>query len=228
MLRPLAILCILRDPLPPRRPDVCTLFGVALPRYGIRTALIGQADAHAKLAWPGGTLHRAGRFNGAASSLLAPCFDSLRLLCAAVAARPDVLQVRDKIVVALLARLVAALLHIPFVYWMSFPIVEGYAVHAATVRLALLHRLRAWSTHWLLYRLVLPGAALVFVQSAAMANALADRGVNRARLASVPMGGSGQRRQSRRHRQPGSYLPVDGSSRWHPCRRSRRYARYRG
>ena len=74
MLRPLSILCILRDPLPPRRADVLTLFGVELPRHGIRTALVGQGDAAP--AWPGGALHVAGRFGGTANSLLAPLRDS--------------------------------------------------------------------------------------------------------------------------------------------------------
>lgn len=190
MPRPLAILCLLRDPLPPRRADVLTLFGVELPRHGIHTALVGQALAHAGSTWQGGALHLAGRFGGAANSVLAPVRDTWSLLRAALSAKPDCIQVRDKILVAVLALLAAALLRIPFVYWMSFPIVEGYAVQArdGAVRFAALHRLRAWSTHRLLYRLVLPQAALVFVQSAAMADALAARGIPRARLAAVPMG----------------------------------------
>jgi glycosyltransferase involved in cell wall biosynthesis len=190
MPRPLAILCLLRDPLPPRRADVLTLFGVELPRYGIHTALVGQAAGHVPATWPGGALHLAGRFGGAANSVLAPLRDTWSLLHAAIAAPPDCIQVRDKVLVAVLALAAAALLRIPFVYWMSFPIVEGYAAHARTgaVRLAALHRLRAATTRCLLYRLVLPRAALVFVQSAAMADALAARGIPRARLAAVPMG----------------------------------------
>ena len=189
MLRPLSILCIVRDPLPPRRADVLTLFGVELPRHGINTALVGQSSGPAAPAWPGGALHVAGRFGGALNSVLAPWRDTVGLLRAA-RARPDVIQVRDKILVAVLARLLAALLRIPFVYWMSFPIVEGYAVHARAggVRLVALHELRAWATRLMLYRLVLPGARGVFVQSAAMADALAARGLPRARLAAVPMG----------------------------------------
>jgi len=190
MPRPLAILCLLRDPLPPRRADVLTLFGVELPRHGIHTALLGQAAGTGAATWPGGALHLAGRCGGAANSVLAPVRDTWGLLRAMAAARPDCIQVRDKILVAVLAVLAAALLRIPFVYWMSFPIVEGYAAHAASgaVRWPFLHRLRAWSTHRLLYGLVLPKAALVFVQSAAMAEALAARGMPRARLAAVPMG----------------------------------------
>jgi glycosyltransferase involved in cell wall biosynthesis len=202
MPRPLSILCILRDPLPPRRADVLTLFGVELPRHGIRTDLVGQAasapasasaTAAARTTWPGGALHLAGRFGGAVNSVLAPFFDSIGLLHGFLVARPDCLQVRDKVVIAVLARLFAVLLGIPLVYWMSFPIVEGYAArvqdgHVRGVWLRWLHWLRAWSTRALLYRLVLPGAALVFVQSAAMADALAVRGLLRARLVAVPMG----------------------------------------
>lgn len=190
MQRPLSILCILRDPLPPRRPDVLTLFGAELPRHGIRTALVGQSAGTAGAGWPGGALHLAGRFGGAVNSLLAPLWDSVAMLRAWRMARPDVIQVRDKILVALIARLAAALLRVPFVYWMSFPIVEGYLVHAraGAVQFPRLHVLRAALTRWLLYRHVLPQASLVFVQSDAMASALAERGIARARLVPVPMG----------------------------------------
>jgi glycosyltransferase involved in cell wall biosynthesis len=203
MPRPLSILCILRDPLPPRRADVLTLFGVELPRHGIRTALVGQAtfastsaSTPGRTTWPGGALHLAGRFGGAVNSMLAPLFDGVGLLRAWRLARPDCLQVRDKVLIAVLARLLAALLRIPLVYWMSFPIVEGYAAraqdgHVRASRLPCLrwlHWLRAWSTRALLYRVVLPGASLVFVQSAAMADALAERGLPRPRLVAVPMG----------------------------------------
>jgi glycosyltransferase involved in cell wall biosynthesis len=200
MHRPLSILCILRDPLPPRRADVLTLFGVELPRHGIRTALVGQAafastsaSTPGRADWPGGALHLAGRFGGAVNSMLAPFLDGLGLLRAWRLARPDCLQVRDKVVIAVLARLFSALLRIPLVYWMSFPIVEGYAArvqggHVRGVYVRWLHWLRAWSTRALLYRVVLPGASLVFVQSAAMADALAARGLPRARLVDVPMG----------------------------------------
>jgi glycosyltransferase involved in cell wall biosynthesis len=190
MPRPLSILCLLRDPLPPRRADVLTLFGAELPRHGIYTALVGQGAADAPLAWPGGALYLAGTFGGAVNSVLAPLRDSWGLLRAAATHRPDLIQVRDKVLIALLAVLAVALLRIPFTYWMSFPIVEGYAVHAreGRVRFASLHRLRAWTTRLLLYRVVLPRAALIFVQSAAMADALAARGVPHDRLVPVPMG----------------------------------------
>jgi glycosyltransferase involved in cell wall biosynthesis len=190
MPRPLSILCLLRDPLPPRRADVLTLFGVELPRHGINTALVGQATPHVVPAWPGGALHLAGQFGGPVNSLLAPLRDTWRLLRAASTGKPDLIQVRDKILVAVCAVLVAAVLRIPFVYWMSFPIVEGYFVHARAggVRFRALHWLRAWSTRFLLHRVVLRKASLVFVQSAAMATALAARGVPDARLAPVPMG----------------------------------------
>jgi glycosyltransferase involved in cell wall biosynthesis len=162
---------IVRDRLPPTRADLLTLFGAELPRHGISSALIGQH---------GNTL-------GVASALS----DALGLW----RARPvDCVQVRDKIASALLARIGAAMLGVPFIYWMSFPIVEGYEVR----RDAIGRRRRgiAWAAHALrarlsrlaLYRLVLPRAHHVFVQSEAMAGWLAAQGIPVARMTAVPMG----------------------------------------
>ena len=40
--RPLSIAFIVRDPLPPRRADVLTLFGAEMPRHGVHTELVGD------------------------------------------------------------------------------------------------------------------------------------------------------------------------------------------
>jgi glycosyltransferase involved in cell wall biosynthesis len=77
---------------------------------------------------------------------------------------------------------------------MSFPIVEGYEVRRDQVGAA--RRPLAWAAHALraslsrlaLYRLVLPRAHHVFVQSEAMADWLAGQGIARARMTAVPMG----------------------------------------
>jgi len=186
------IFYIVRDPLPPARADLLTLFGDELPRHGIRTELIGQGAAGVD-RWEGGAMHVAGR-PGRLAALLSPFWDALGLLRAARRVRPDCIQVRDKIGSALVARLAAALWRVPFVVWMSFPIVEGYAVRRDDLRrhgmrLAwLAHALRAIAARVALYRFVLPGAHHVFVQSAAMAASLAARGVPSERMTAVPMG----------------------------------------
>ena len=195
------IFYIVRDPLPPTRADLATLFGAELPRHGIGSELVGQGGDARRGAcngvWHGGGVHTVGSLAGRGASLLSPFWDALGLLRAwrhGGRARPDCVQVRDKVASGLLGRVAAALFGVPFTYWMSFPIVEGYAVRRDDVRrhgapLAwLAHALRAWAARLVLYRLVLPGARHVFVQSAAMADWLAARGVPRARMTAVPMG----------------------------------------
>jgi glycosyltransferase involved in cell wall biosynthesis len=192
--KPLCIAFIIRDPLPPVRADVLTLFGAEMPRYGVTTELVGQAGAGAAAPWSGGGMHVVGSLSSRFAAVLSPLWDALGLLRAWRRARPDCIQVRDKIASGLLARCVAALLRVPFVYWMSFPIVEGFEVRRDQIGahgkgLAWLgHHLRARASRVVIYRLVLPHARHIFVQSDAMASWLADQGFDRARMTAVPMG----------------------------------------
>jgi glycosyltransferase involved in cell wall biosynthesis len=190
MRHPLSIAFVVRDPLPPARADLLTLFGAELPRHGIGSALIGQRGGAAACAWGGGAMHAAGSFGG----LLAPCWDALGLWRAWRAGPVDCVQVRDKIGGGVVGRVAAAMLGVPFIYWMSFPIVEGYAVRRDEIGRAgrgvkwAAHALRARLSRIVFYRLVLPGARHLFVQSDAMAGWLAGRGFERARMTAVPMG----------------------------------------
>jgi glycosyltransferase involved in cell wall biosynthesis len=186
---------IVRDPLPPTRADLLALFGAELPRHGIGSDLVGQRGAgQADLAWAAGRIHAVGSLRGKLASVASPFWDALGLWRAWRAAPPDCIQVRDKIAGALVGRLAAAVLGVPFVYWMSFPIVEGFEVRRDA--LGRNRRGPAWAAHALrarlsrlaFYRLVLPGARHVFVQSDAMASSLAAQGVARDRMTAVPMG----------------------------------------
>ena len=196
--RPLSIAFIVRDPLPPLRADVLTLFGSELPRHGIHTELVGQGGAAGGAAWEAGGMHLVGSLGSRFAGVLSPLWDALGLLRAVRRARPDCIQVRDKIASALLAWLAARLLRVPFVYWMSFPIVEGFEARrdalasrgkgARRLALWLAHALRARAARFVAYRLVLPAADHVFVQSAAMRDWLAGQGIAPARMTAVPMG----------------------------------------
>jgi glycosyltransferase involved in cell wall biosynthesis len=197
-----SILFIVRDPLPPVRADVLTLFGTEMPRYGVQTELVGQGDLPgAARPWPAGAMHVIGSLRSRCASVCSPLWDLLGLLRALRALhgkRPGCIQVRDKIASGLLGRLAAAVLGVPFLYWMSFPIVEGFEARRDDIgrrrhglRNGLLwaaHALRAAASRWVIYRMVLPGARHVFVQSDAMADWLAAKGVERARMTAVPMG----------------------------------------
>ncbi len=181
---------ILRDPLPPARADVLTLFGTEMPRYGIASELVGQRGGP-PAAWKGGRMHVIGRADGLLAAVMSPFWDALGLWRAGPV---DCIQVRDKIASGLLGRLAAAWLGVPFVYWMSFPIVEGFEVRRDQIgrggrglRWAA-HALRAALSRQVIYRLVLPGARHIFVQSDAMAGWLAEKGVAPSRMTAVPMG----------------------------------------
>ena len=199
----LSIAFIVRDPLPPIRADVLTLFGAEMPRYGVHTELVGQGGMEGGTGgnapdWPAGGMHVVGNLRSRFASVCSPLWDFLGLCRSLRERRPDCLQVRDKIASGLLGRIAAAVLRVPFVYWMSFPIVEGYAVrrddiaqHQRGLRGRLkwaAHALRAWASRLTVYRLVLPGARHIFVQSDAMADWLAAKGFPRERMTAVPMG----------------------------------------
>lgn len=190
-----SILFIVRDPLPPRRADLLTLFGVEMPRYGVRTALVGQGDRSNPVApWPAGAMHVTGSLDSRWASVCSPLWDLRGLLRVLRARKPDCIQVRDKIASGLLGRMAAAVLGVPFFYWMSFPIVEGFEARRDEIGRQrrgprwLAHALRARASRLVIYRLVLPGARHVFVQSDAMADWLAAKGFARARMTAVPMG----------------------------------------
>lgn len=190
-MRPKSIAFVIRDPLPPVRADVLTLFGTEMPRYGIGTDLIGQGTAG---NWGAGAMHPVGSLKHRLASVLSPFWDALGLARASRRAPLDCIQVRDKIASGVVGRLAAALLGVPFVYWMSFPIVEGYEVRRDEIGRRgrgmrwLAHAARAVLSRFVIYRLVLPGARHIFVQSDAMAVWLAARGFDRTRMTAVPMG----------------------------------------
>ncbi|CAN7503379.1 glycosyltransferase [Massilia sp. LjRoot122] len=194
MHKPLSIAFIVRDPLPPLRADVLTLFGAEMPRYGVHTELVGQSGSEGGAPWPAGGMHMVGSLKSRFASVLSPLWDLRGLLRARRKGRPDCIQVRDKIASGLLGRLAAALLRVPFIYWMSFPIVEGFEVRRDEIGSRkkglkwFAHALRAAASRFVIYRLVLPGARHMFVQSEAMADWLTAQGFDRARMTAVPMG----------------------------------------
>jgi glycosyltransferase involved in cell wall biosynthesis len=192
--KPLSIAFIIRDPLPPVRADVLTLFGAEMPRYGVNTDLVGQSGADGTAPWAAGGMHVVGSLKSRFAAVLSPLWDTLGLLRAWRRTRPDCIQVRDKIASGLLGRIAAAALRVPFVYWMSFPIVEGFEVRRDEIGTRgrglkwLAHHLRARASRAVIYRMVLPHARHIFVQSDAMADWLAGQGFDRARMTPVPMG----------------------------------------
>lgn len=70
--RPFSIAFIVRDPLPPLRADVATLFGAEMPRHGVQTDLVGQGGATGAMPWRAGGMHVVGSLKNRFASVLAP------------------------------------------------------------------------------------------------------------------------------------------------------------
>lgn len=188
------ILYLTREPHPSFRPDIITLFGQYLPQHGVSADLVAVQEPGAAAPWPGGAV-----FARSGSGKLGRLWARLRSACALFALTRDrqyqAIQVRDRIGGALVGLLAARWRGLPFFYWMSFPFPElwldmgaGREAGAEGLLRRLQWRLRGMLAAFILYRLVLPRADHVFVQSEAMGALLARRGLAPERMTPVPMG----------------------------------------
>lgn len=187
------ILYLTREPHPSFRPDIATLFGKFLPPHGIGTDLVALQEGE-PAAWAGGAAHTAGG-KGKLGRLMARMGRACALFRLAQGGRYQAIQVRDRIGGALIGLLAARWHGLPYFYWMSFPFVEFWqdvgagreAVGATRLRRLVL-RLRGHLGAFLLYRVILPRADHIFVQSDAMRAMLAQLGLDPANMTPVPMG----------------------------------------
>lgn len=189
------LLFLMRDYLMPFRPDVSVLFGKELHRLGIASDLLGQRSRsqQSEADWaPGRVIFSGVERAGLVGDFSRP-FHDLKMV-ALLDRSYDVLQVRDKIRSGALGWLLARLRGKAFVYWMSFPIVEGLAARHRQLGAAqgslvqFLNYLRARLAKLVFYRLVAPRADHLFVQSEAMLEFMAAKGVARHKMTPVPMG----------------------------------------
>jgi glycosyltransferase involved in cell wall biosynthesis len=191
-----------RETHPTFRVDLTELFSNHLAGAGwwVTWHMRGAApgDAAGVHPAPGGEVHVGAR---AASGLFARGVDvwhawrhRVRLWCLIRRHEHDAVQVRDQPFDGLLAALAAARTGMPFFYWMSFPYPEADTFrardpeHPAGLVRRLFYRVRGAWGGWLLYKLVLPRARHVFVQSDRMLDDLAARGVAPSKMTPVPMG----------------------------------------
>jgi glycosyltransferase involved in cell wall biosynthesis len=190
MARPLRILQLVPEPLPTFRADVATLFGKYLPRHGVQCHVVGKGSAAPAQSQGFASARRAsaGARWKAELSFLMLC---LRALLAAGRGNCDAVQVRDMVSIGLLALAVARLKGLPMVYWVSYLMSEGRIERARALPGGLRARLvllKGLVERWLLYRVLLPRADHVFVQSEAMARHMHAQGVPPERVSAVPMG----------------------------------------
>lgn len=188
------LLFLCHESWPTFRPDVAVLFGKYLPRVGVTCDLVTETDGSgAPAAWDGGAtiLCRASARRG--WQYVLKTLHNLSVLVRCDAQKYDAIQVRDMPVAAFFGVVVAAAKRLPFFYWMSFPQSEGQIARA--VARGPSAGLRYWFPlvqglvgQWLLYKIVLPRATHVFVQSEQMLRDLGAKGVSPDKMTAVPMG----------------------------------------
>lgn len=193
----LRLLYLTEEAWPTYRPDVITLFGKYLPRYGITSDLVTDHDiaeaVKSETSWGGGEAvlfkvppNRAGRY-------LIKFWHNLWILSTMDAKKYDAIQVRDMSLTALVGLIVARMRGIQFFYWLSFPHSESQIDRAR--KRGIKGGLRFWFPlvqgvfgKWLLHKVVFPRADHVFVQTRQMQKVLAARGIPMAQMTPVPMG----------------------------------------
>jgi glycosyltransferase involved in cell wall biosynthesis len=180
------------------RVDVSDLFVKRLTAYGLHVDYVifsrTPDAAWRKIHWHGATAYSVGRSRrrgivGAVFNKMIEFAADLRTCWLAMTGPYDVVQIRDKFVVAVLCLWAARLRGIRFVYWLSYPYAENRIANAQEGQTFLpwFSLSAAKFSAWLLYRMVLPGADHVFVQSAQMLRDVASQGIPPAKMTAVQM-----------------------------------------
>lgn len=198
-LSPIRLLVVSSDTFPPQRVDVSVLFGEELGARGHKIDWILQSEAACArpymTRWAGSTVW-VGPTDLGSSVLrrvrkhLLGILNDARLFRILRGGAYDAIEVKDKFLSAVFALLAARRYGKRFIYWLSYPFPEEYLIRSrdGTARYPLLYRIRGHVFHFLLYRILLPRADHIFVQSEQMARDVAAQGIARANMSVVPMG----------------------------------------
>ena len=102
----------------------------------------------------------------------------------------DIIEVKDKFLSGIFAIIAARSARKRFVYWLSYPFPEAYLIAArdGIARYPLLYFIRGTVSKFLLYRILLPAADHIFVQSEQMRRDVSAERVPLSKMTVVPMG----------------------------------------
>ncbi|MFU8790003.1 MAG: glycosyltransferase [Methylobacter sp.] len=189
------ILYLTAEPHPAFRADVHVLFGKYLPQYGICSDIVaGKKTEDAQTAWGGGNTYLCDITGGTEKRNLKILLHGIKCLFKADKNNYQAIQVRDMPLLAIIGLLASRIKKIKFFYWMSYPVPDGKILQARQRGLSeglhkfLLPWIKGHVGHFLLYRMALPMADHVFVQSEQMKRDLVRYGINPEKMTPVPMG----------------------------------------
>jgi glycosyltransferase involved in cell wall biosynthesis len=196
---PIRLLVVSSDTYPPMRVDVSVLFGMELAGRGHQIDWILQSENACDRSyeivwgrshvWVGSTDLGASLFHRIRKHVRSIRHD-LKLFGVLRRGNYDAIEVKDKFVSGLFAMVAKRWYRKRFIYWLSFPYPEEYLIRASdgTARYPFLYRIRGHAFRVLLYKILLPTADHVFVQSEQMRRDIGREGIPLSRMTAVPMG----------------------------------------
>lgn len=189
------ILYLTAEQWPTFRADLTTLFGKYLPRFGITCDLVTEQAVYTNNApdWPAGKAILCKVPQNRAGQYMFKFMHQCKVLITANYAQYQAVQVRDMTLIALFAIAMCKIKKRPFYYWLSYPQSEGQIQRAKA------RGVSAGIRYWfpllqgtigklLLYKIILPNANHVFVQSQNMLEMVALQGIKPQKMTAVPMG----------------------------------------
>jgi glycosyltransferase involved in cell wall biosynthesis len=192
------ILYLVGGPGNAERVDVSDLFANHLAADGFEIDYVifdnARTRAWERIDWRGAKAWAVGRSTlgglaGAVVSKLYELWSDIRTSWLALTGNYDVIQIRDKFVVGVLALIAAKLRGRLFIYWMSYPFAESRIVDGreGNSRYPLFSLAGGHAAHSLLYKIILPFADFAFVQSEQMKQDVAAEGIDEKKMMPVPM-----------------------------------------
>ena len=195
----LRFLIISADKYPPFRSDVVVLFGNEMIKRGHKIDWILQSDKPCKYnyitQWMNSRVFvgKTKQGSSALSSILKHLYgilndlNSIKLI---LSNRYDIIQVKDKFISTLFIIAFTKLKNYKFVFWLSYPYPEASLLIAkeSFAKYPTYYLIRGIVLKFLLYKIIIPKADHVFVQSTQMKNDITKMGISSDKLSPVPMG----------------------------------------
>ena len=187
------------DKFPPFRPDVVILFAEKLAEKGHKIDWLLQSDKacrngfgkkwHGGQVWVGATNLGKTKLSRLHKHFLALLHD-LKMFKILKQGEHDFIIVKDKFISSLFAICAAAVYQKKFIFWLSYPFPEAslYSAREGTARYPLFYLIRGKLLGLILYRMILPCAKHIFVQSEQMKNDICSHGIRAEKITPVPMG----------------------------------------
>lgn len=173
------LLNVVADPYPPFRVDLTVLYAKELPKFDIEIDWIMQSDSCCKHSfvekYGSGTVYVGNKFKnntlgGKIKNHFFALIHNFKMFKLIKNNKYDCIQAKDNFFIALVCLVASRVFDIPFVYWLSYPFPESwiYEGKKRMVKYPIIRIVRGYLSQLLLYKIIIPCAKHVFLQSEQM------------------------------------------------------------